>query len=286
MSSAPPPFELRKRGQDLPPRIIFYGVEGIGKTSFGCQFPNPFFLLTKNETGLETLQDSGQVGEIDHCPPCQTWQDAMSVMNWVSMGTHDYATLVIDTLNGLERLYMDFVIATECGGDSEKFSAYGRDKKYPHSLWQMLLGYLTGLQTTRKMSVLCLSHYTVEAYKSPDGGYDRFMPRMLKPIWDYCFAWSDITLFAEFKTFVVKEGLRSKGVDGKQRVMHTERSPAHDAKNRYKLPAEILMGETPADGYQNFINAYQAATARNAGNIAGIVRNGSSKQGERAGLRQ
>ena len=36
-----------------PPRILLYGVEGIGKSTFGSQAPNPVFVQT--EDGLDAI---------------------------------------------------------------------------------------------------------------------------------------------------------------------------------------------------------------------------------------
>jgi hypothetical protein len=65
MESEMPPIQrfsladIKATGAGLPNRCILHGVEGVGKTSFGCCAPKPVFLMTRGETGLITLVDSG-----------------------------------------------------------------------------------------------------------------------------------------------------------------------------------------------------------------------------------
>ena len=41
-----------KTGRDnLPPRIMEYGVEGVGKSTFGASAPNPIFVQTEDGLG-------------------------------------------------------------------------------------------------------------------------------------------------------------------------------------------------------------------------------------------
>ena len=47
-------LETVQRGRaSKPPRILCYGVEGIGKSTFGAQAPNPIFIQT--EDGLDEI---------------------------------------------------------------------------------------------------------------------------------------------------------------------------------------------------------------------------------------
>src|SRR5262249_53524348 len=95
---------ITRAGSGLPNRAVFHGVEGVGKTSFGACAPRPIFLMTRGETGLVTLIDSGQVPETAHFPELATWTDLLGAIEALTSEAHDYRTLVIDTLNGAERL--------------------------------------------------------------------------------------------------------------------------------------------------------------------------------------
>ena len=95
--------DVTTTGSGLPNRYILHAVEKFGKTTFGAQTPSPIFLLTRGETGLQTLIDAGRLGETPHFPECQTWGELTSGIETLTTEEHTYRTLVIDTLNGAER---------------------------------------------------------------------------------------------------------------------------------------------------------------------------------------
>src|SRR5690606_17557166 len=76
-------------GNKLPSRVVLHGVEGIGKTSFAAAAPNPYFLMARGETGLETLIDAGQVKEIPHAPELQTWNEVLDIVE--ALRTEDHS---------------------------------------------------------------------------------------------------------------------------------------------------------------------------------------------------
>src|SRR5262245_47214936 len=92
--------DIRVGGRGLPRRGVVHGTEGAGKTSFGCAAPKPVVLMTKGETGLETLIDNGQVAETPHFPEVKTWEELLGAVKLLTVEPHDYRTVVIDTLNG------------------------------------------------------------------------------------------------------------------------------------------------------------------------------------------
>ena len=67
-------------GSGLPSRGVVYGPEGTGKTSLGCAAPRPVFLMTRGETGLETLIDAGRVPETAHFPEIESWPDLLAAV--------------------------------------------------------------------------------------------------------------------------------------------------------------------------------------------------------------
>ena len=60
--------DIQDTGSGLPSRIVVYGTEGIGKTSLGASAPRTIFLMTRGETGLLTLLDSGRIPPTPHFP--------------------------------------------------------------------------------------------------------------------------------------------------------------------------------------------------------------------------
>jgi hypothetical protein len=179
---------------------------------------------------------------------------------------NEFDTLVIDTLNGIERLYFEWLLVAEFGGSPEKFTAYGRDKTYPHVVWQYLLRQLDFIQSLGK-TIVCLCHHDTKTFKNPEGpDYERFVPRLIPEVWKITFAWADVAVFANTKTYVKaldESARKGKAIGARERVLHTERSPTWDAKNRYRMAPEISMGNSPEEAYKNFCDAFAEAKNKN-----------------------
>lgn len=261
--------DVSSKGSGLPNRYILHGVEGIGKTSFAAQFPRPIFIQTKGETGLETLIDAGQLPEVAHFPEVQNFDELLSAIGELRTGDHDYKTLVIDTLNGAERLCHEHVCNRDFGGDwgERGFSGYMRGFEVSLADWRTLLSELDALRTERKMLPFCLCHTRVKTFKNPEGSdYDRYQPDMHEKSWGLSHKWADVVLFLNYETFVNEKDPKKKGkaVSSQQRIIYTTRHAAYDAKNRLGLPEELSMGASSAEAYQNFLDAVRAARTQPA----------------------
>jgi hypothetical protein len=75
-----------------------------------------------------------------------------------------------------------------------------------------------------------------------DEGWDRYELKLSKQVGPLVKEWSDLLLFANYRTRIV-EGAdgRNRAKGGKERVLFTERTAAWDAKNRFGLAPEIPM---------------------------------------------
>jgi hypothetical protein len=73
-------------------------------------------------------------------------------------------------------------------------------------------------------------------------GYDRWELKMSKQVAPLLKEWCDALLFCNYETRTTTgtDG-RVKAIGGKKRVIHTERSAAFDAKNRYCLEPIVPM---------------------------------------------
>ncbi len=250
-------------GRKLPGRYVLHGPESVGKTSFGTYAPKPIVLQSLGETGLETLMDMGRVPAVPHLPELTDWRDVLAVLGELAESDHDYKTLVIDTLNGVERLCHEHICRVEFGGDwGEKgFAGYQRGFEVSLAQWGILLNKLDTLRTERGMSILCLAHTRVAPYVNPEGpDYDRYTPDVHKKTWGLTHRWADAVLFLNFYTDVSKDRSgKAKGLGGQQRIIYTVRHAAYDAKNRHGLPEEISAGNSGKEAWTNFVTALREA---------------------------
>lgn len=223
--------------------------------------------MGRGETGLETLIDAGRLPETPHFPTAEVWLEVINAIDFLLESQHEFKTVVIDTINSIERLMHEHVCETEFGGDwTEKgFTGYMRGYEVSLSYWRELLGKLDRLREERKMTVVLLSHTKVKNFKNPEGAdYDRYQPDMHEKTWALTSNWADVVLFGNFSTTVVtgkREDVTKKGkaLGGSERVLYTERTAAFDAKNRLGLPPEIDLGDTPEKAWEAFSSAVKQA---------------------------
>lgn len=250
--------EVKTTGNKLPSRLIVHGVEGVGKTSFAAYAPKPIFLMARGETGLETLIDSQRIGEVPHLPEIEDWSELLSAIEWLTQSEHPHKTLVIDTINGGERLCHEHVCQRDFGNKWGKdgFTSYMTGYDVSLADWRELLFALDKLRKEKRMGIVGLCHTKVTPFRNPEGAdFDRYAPDMHHKTWGLTHKWADHVLFANFFTDVAEEGGRKKGKGGQDRVLYTERHAAYDAKNRAGLPEEIGMGKSGQDAWTNFVTA-------------------------------
>lgn len=262
--------DISSKGPGLPTRLIMHATAGFGKTSFGAMTPKPIFIQSRGETGLETLIDARQLPETPHFPTAQDWMSMMGQLDFLLEGEHEFKTLVIDTINGAERLCHEYTCDIEYGGDwGEKgFTAYAKGYDTALAPWREFLSKLDRLRERKRMTIILLCHTQVKNFKNPEGSdYDRYQPKMHEKTWALTQEWADIVLFGHYETLLVGRGnkeeidptKRAKAVGGMERIMLTGRTAAWDAKNRLGLPAQIECGDSAQETWKAFVAAAKAA---------------------------
>jgi hypothetical protein len=250
----------------LPTRLILHAGEKWGKTSFAAAAPSPIFLMTRGETGLETLIDAGRLADVPHfATDAKDFNAVKAAINSLAAGQHSYKTLVTDTLNGAARLCEEDVCRTKYGNDWSDYAAYGRGVDAAIAPWLDFLALLDSLRERTRMAIILLCHTSVKTFKNPEGpDYDRYQPDMAAKLWGHTHKWADVILFGNRLTVTEREKGqtrgKAKGMGGTDRVLHTERSAAFDAGNRYGLPPEIDCGASGTEAWANFLAAMKPET--------------------------
>ncbi len=232
------------RGKEpLPPRLVLYGTEGVGKSTFGSQAPSPIFIQT--EDGLSEIA-------CDKFPVATTFDEVITALTALHAEQHEYQSVVIDSLDWLERLIFDDLCRQFNVTSIEKVDG-GYAKGYTHALahWRQLLGLLNRLRIERGMLVIGIAHAKIEKFEDPEAtGYDRYSPRLHKHACGLVCEWADAVLFATRKIRVQSEDAgfnRKRGIahalgkDGGERVLRTIGGPSCVAKNRFSLPEELPL---------------------------------------------
>jgi hypothetical protein len=226
-----------------PPRIVLYGTEGIGKSTTAAQAPNPIFIPT--EDGLDQIT-------CDSFPLAENLNDVLNALSALRQDKHDYQSVVIDSLDWLERLIWD-ELCQQYGVNSIEKVDGGYARGYTHALthWRRVLNDLNDLRNNLGMCVILLAHAKVEKFEDPEhSAYDRYSPRLHKHANALITEWADAVLFATRMIITKTEDAgfnRSRttaaglGKDGGERILRCVGSPACVAKNRYDLPAELPL---------------------------------------------
>lgn len=214
-----------------PVKAVLYGPEGIGKTTFASKFPDPLFLDT--EGGTKQL-------DVRRLPRPDRWEMLLDEVR--AAAGMPCATLVLDTADWAEHLCAAAVCARGKVDGIEGFG-YGKGYVYLKEEFAQLLAALDGVCTAGK-NVVVTAHAQITKFEQPDelGSYDRWSMKTSKQVAPLLREWCDMLLFANYKTFVVKDGdgKAAKGkAQGGRRVLYTAHHPCWDAKNRFGLPDEL-----------------------------------------------
>ena len=211
-------------------KVVLYGVEGIGKSTFASQFPNPVFIDTEGSTSNMNVQ------RLDNP---NSWQMLLDEVNYVKQ-TKICSTLIIDTADWAETLANQHIIARN-GITSIEDLGYGKGYTMVKEEFGKLLNLLSEL-TDDGINVVVTAHAELKKKEEPDqmGAYDRYQLKLSRQCAPLLKEWSDMVLFANYETTIVTDSkTKSKKATGGQRVMFTTHHPAWDAKNRHNLPEKL-----------------------------------------------
>ena len=152
--------------ENKPPRIMIYGSEGVGKSTFGASAPNAVFIQT--EDGLSEI-------DCKKFPLAHTLAEVASELTALRDEQHDFRTVVIDSVDWLERIIFDEV-CREFGVRSIEKADGGYGRGYVHALthWRKILNILQELRDKRGMMIILVAHAKVERFEDPENAaYDR-----------------------------------------------------------------------------------------------------------------
>jgi len=227
-----------QRGRTVQPRrTLIYGLHGIGKSTFGAMAENPIFIPT--EEGINDL-------DVDRFPLATKYGDVLEALSALYTEEHDYQTVVIDSLDWLERLIWAEVCAKR-GVESIEDIGYAKGYVFALTQWREVIGGLDALRNERGMQVILIAHAQIEKFANPETDtYDRYVPRLQKQASALVPEWCDEVLFATYQihTRTSNEGFdrkRTHGIGTGERILRTTERPAHVSKNRLNLPDEFPL---------------------------------------------
>lgn len=212
-----------KGKQKMPPRVLIYGVEGIGKSTLASMFPKPLII---------DIEDRTRHIDVDRVIPSsfQNFNEILDTL--IAQKGAGYKTVAIDTLDWLQTLVMDYVCAINKQPSIESFS-YGRGWTLIAENMRKVIKKLDVLNRAG-LIIIGVCHSTIRRFEDPLGGsYDRYTLKLLSgeriSIGDMFKEWSDVMLFLNY---VIE---RKGEVEVENRFVFTQRTLRYDAKNSYGL---------------------------------------------------
>ena len=218
---------------DTPLRVLIYGAEKVGKSTFAAGAPSPVFLGAEN--GTERL-------DVARMQP-ENWAEAVSFVHDIATEKHDFKTIVVDPLGWLEP--MCWAAVTNGAGSIEDFGGgYGKGYLAALSHWREFLAALEKCWK-RGMHVVLVGHAQVKPFQNPEGlPYDRYELVLNAKAAGLFRQWVDIVAFTRLEISTKKEkgDNRAKAIFTGMRLVHTSPCAAYDAGSRWKIPEELPLG--------------------------------------------
>ena len=217
-------------------KVVIYGPEGIGKSTFAGRFPDPVFIDTEGSTNSM---------DVARLPKASSWQMLLDQVDYVRTHPAMCRTLIIDTIDWAESMCIRHICDKHRKSGIEDFG-YGSGYVYIKEELGKFLNQLSEV-VDAGVNVVLTAHAQIRKFEQPDelGAYDRWELKLGKKTASQTSPlikeWADMLLFANYKTFSIavdKDGKKRKAQGG-ERVMYTSHNACWDAKNRYGLPDEV-----------------------------------------------
>jgi hypothetical protein len=220
-----------------PLRVLIYGPDGVGKTSFAAAARDAIVLPAEDGSGF--LQ-------VARFPVAESWADVLEAISELRSTEHAHKTLVLDSVDWMEQLMVGHLCAKHKKESLEAFG-YGAGYSLVFDETRSFIAQLEKLRAEKGMAVIAIAHSMVKPFQNPEGeNFDRYELKLqaaknanTAAVWR---EWSEFVLFANYETLTSdskKSG--AKGESSGARFAFTQRSAAYDAKSRLALPARLPL---------------------------------------------
>lgn len=246
---------LQRAAVVKPPRILLYGVAGVGKTTFAASAPAPVFIQT--EDGLGTIAATA-------FPLAKSYEEVEQALGALYTEDHEFRTLIIDSIDWLEPLIWQHTCRINNWKDLEA-PGYGKGYIAALDVWRGYIEGLNALRDEKGMTIIQIAHSDVKRFDSPEHEpYDRYVIKLHAKASALVQEHSDVVAFANYRISTVKADIGFKksvvrAVGGGDRLLYVSERPAFLAKNRYSMPDSIAFDWQAVANHMPFLAQQESA---------------------------
>ena len=232
-----------------PRNVLLYGEHKTGKTTLASTFPNP--VIIDIEGGSDDL-------DVDRTPRISTYAEFQDAVSWLLSTDHKFQTVVIDSVDWLEKLVWQFV-ANNKGVSALSDIGFGKGFDFSFDEFEKIISALRSLNR-RGLATVMIGHCKSVKHRPPgENEYDRWEPDLHDKVKGPIVEFVDEIFFLKKETFTKTEDLgfnKSRGVvvGSERRILVASDTGAVMAGNRLQMPNEI---EANFPTYLNYIIAAQ-----------------------------
>ena len=228
---------LRRVKAIYPPIMVAYGVHGVGKTTFGIEWPDPVFVQCEEGTPGGPSEPS-----LISTNKVTTFSGILDLIGELLTDPHEFKTFVVDSLDAMEPWVWKHV-CEENKWDSVESPGYGKGYLFVDDAWRDFLNGCRAL-TRSGIAVVLIAHSLDVKFNDPIlGEYGKYIIKIHKRASALVQESADIVGFFNYRASIKTEdkGFKkiNRAVGGGDRQIHFEERSTFLAKNRYQMPETI-----------------------------------------------
>jgi len=221
-----------KRGkQARHQKVLVYGVEGIGKSTFASQFPSPIFFDTEDRLAHLDVASIpiNSIADFDYA---------------LKEDLSEFKTIILDTVDFFEKICINHVIKNNYMGDTDKYMSYGSGFRAMRTLFEKYINNLNNYCTQHGKHFVLIGHARMQKVEDVllAKQFDRWTITLDDRNSEFVKAMVDCNFFCQYQHIAMEgKDKKTRAVATQNRILYTQHHAGFDAKNSWGLPESIEM---------------------------------------------
>lgn len=231
--------------------VTICGTPGSGKTSLAATFPRPFLIRTQGEAVPRDVPAADRPAELGLTDSVdKLWQQFEALRT----EDHDYKTVIVDSVSGLETLFVDHVVDADPKARSiqQAGGGYGAGRDMVTGMHTRVRKEAEALMR-RGINVIFIAHSDIARIEPPDSeGYTQWSLRLHNKSMAAYVDSVDVVGFLRQSTALIGDNPdKKRAITDDTRVLVVHLTPACVSKNRLGITEEIEVqkGVNPLAAY-------------------------------------